>query len=106
MHFHHADYGLISVRFYAYDSPAAAQDLNLADTKAYGGPDHVTAGIQHGSWSIQQKPGRAANPNFLSSSQTDNVREDLEYTKEDIEAVKEWVKRHVETTWHSKFATA
>ena len=30
------------------------------------------------------------------------MREDLEYTPEDIKAVEEWVKRHVETTWHSK----
>ena len=88
-------------RFFAYDSPAAAQDLNLQDTKAYGGPNHISAGIQHGSWSIKNKPGRAPSDSFVSSSQTSNVREDLTYTREDIAAVEEWVKRHVETTWHS-----
>ncbi|KAL8892622.1 MAG: hypothetical protein Q9215_000501 [Flavoplaca cf. flavocitrina] len=87
--------------FFAYDSPAAAQDLNLADTKTYGGPNHLSAGIQHGSWSIHSKPGRGPNPSFVSSSQPSAVREDLKYTKDDIAAVQEWVKRHVETTWHS-----
>jgi alcohol oxidase len=29
------------------------------------------------------------------------VYEDLKYSKEDIEQIEEWVKRHVETTWHS-----
>lgn len=88
-------------RFFAYDSPAAAQDLNLADTKTYGGPNHISAGIQHGSWSIQAKPGRGPNPSFVSSSQPSVVHEDLKYTSADIVAVQEWVKRHVETTWHS-----
>lgn len=41
----------------------------------------------------------------MTSSQTSNIREDLEYSKEDIAAVEEWVKRHVETTWHSKYST-
>lgn len=58
--------------------------------------------MQHGSWSIHQKPGKAADTSFVTSSQTDNVREDLKYSKEDIAQVEEWVKRHVETTWHSK----
>lgn len=88
-------------RFFAYDSPAAAQDLNLADTKTYAGPNHISAGIQHGSWSIQTKPGRGPSPSFVSSSQPLAVREDLKYTKDDIAAIQEWVKRHVETTWHS-----
>ncbi|MCJ1227930.1 Alternative oxidase, mitochondrial precursor [Toensbergia leucococca] len=86
---------------YNFDSPARAEDLNLQDTKAYGGPDHISAGIQHGSWSIQQKPGRAPSSSFVTSSQTDNVRDDLTYSKSDIDAVEDWVKRHVETTWHS-----
>ncbi|KAL9009582.1 MAG: hypothetical protein Q9173_005402 [Seirophora scorigena] len=87
--------------FFAYDSPAAAQDLNLQDTKAYGGPNHLSAGIQHGSWSIQTKPGRAPSASFVSSSQPSTIRDDLKYTPEDIAAVEEWVKRHIETTWHS-----
>ena len=91
----------IVTSFYAYDSPAAAQDLDLKDTKAYGGPNHISAGIQHGSWSIQTKPGRAPQPSMVTSSQVENVREDLQYSADDIAAVEEWVKRHVETTWHS-----
>lgn len=39
---------------------------------------------------------------MVSSSKVNEIREDLKYTKEDIAAVEEWVKRHVETTWHSK----
>lgn len=89
-------------RYFSFDSPARAEDLNLQDTKAYGGPNHLTAGIQHGSWSIHTKPGQPPKDSFVTSSQTDNIREDLSYTKEDIAAVEEWVKRHVETTWHSK----
>lgn len=89
--------------YFAFDSPAHAEDLNLQDTKAYGGPNHITAGIQHGSWSIHTKPGKPPKDSFVSSSQTTNVREDLDYSKEDIAAVEEWVKRHVETTWHSTF---
>ena len=89
-------------RYFAYDSPAAAQDLNLQDTKAYGGPNHLSAGIQHGSWSIYSKPGQPPKDSMVSSSKVNEIREDLKYTKEDIKAVEEWVKRHVETTWHSK----
>ena len=39
---------------------------------------------------------------MVSSSKVNEIREDLQYTKEDIKAVEEWVKRHVETTWHSE----
>lgn len=34
--------------FYAFDSPARAKDMDLATTNAYAGPNHITAGIQHG----------------------------------------------------------
>ncbi len=44
--------------------------------------------------------GKAPNPNLLNSNQT-SIREDLPYSKQDLEHVEEWVKRHVETTWHS-----
>jgi hypothetical protein len=33
---------------FAFDSPASARDLDLETTKAYAGPDHISAGIQHG----------------------------------------------------------
>ena len=34
--------------FYEFDSPARAHDMDLETTKAYAGPNHITAGIQHG----------------------------------------------------------
>ena len=87
--------------FFAYDSPARAHDLDLATTKAYALPGNLTAGIGHGSWSSPLKePDKKAEDHILSSNKA-NVREDLKYSKEDIEAVEEWVKRHVESTWHS-----
>jgi alcohol oxidase len=73
------------------------------------------------------KPGKAASPSFLNSN-SQHVLEDLDYTKEDIQHIIDWVKRtssllhsltlvlsfpspsipppltppgHVETTWHS-----
>jgi alcohol oxidase len=33
---------------FAYNSAARAYDLDLATTKAYAGPNHISAGIQHG----------------------------------------------------------
>ncbi|OSS49328.1 hypothetical protein B5807_05700 [Epicoccum nigrum] len=44
--------------------------------------------------------GKAPKPSFLNSN-SQHVLEDLQYTKEDIKHVEDWVKRHVETTWHS-----
>lgn len=106
--------------FYAFDSPARALDMDLATTQAYAGPNHITSGIQHGSWSMPVQSGKAPEPSMLNSNQQ-AVREDLPYTNEDIEHVIEWTKvsnqspglcnaerqltylsqRHVETTWHS-----
>lgn len=86
--------------FYKFDSPARAKDMDLATTKAYAGADHITAGIQHGSWSMPVESGKAPEPNILSSNKQ-TVYDDLDYSTEDIQAIEEWVKRHVETTWHS-----
>jgi len=86
--------------FYAFNSPARANDMDLATTKAYALPGNLTAGIQHGSWSMPLEAGRAPKANMLNSN-SQHVREDLKYTAEDIAHVEEWVKRHVETTWHS-----
>lgn len=86
--------------FYAYDSPARAKDMDLATTYAYSGPNHITAGIQHGSWTMPLEPGKQASMSFLNSNKQE-IREDLPYSSEDIDHVIEWVKRHVETTWHS-----
>lgn len=86
--------------FYAYDSPARALDMDLATTNAYAGPNHITANIQHGSWTQPVEAGKAPQPSLLNSNKQE-IREDLVYSKEDLNAVEEWTKRHVETTWHS-----
>ncbi|KAI9694261.1 MAG: Alternative oxidase, mitochondrial precursor [Bogoriella megaspora] len=86
--------------FYAYNSPARAKDMDLATAKAYAGPRHLSVGIQHGSWTSPVDSGKAPQVSFLTSNQQ-TMREDLQYTKEDLLHVEEWVKRHVETTWHS-----
>jgi alcohol oxidase len=86
--------------FYAFDSPARALDMDLAATKAYAGENHLSAGIQHGSWTMPLEAGTAPSPSFLTSNKQE-IREDLVYTNEDINHIIEWTKRHVETTWHS-----
>lgn len=86
--------------FYDYDSPARAHDMDLETTNKYAGPNHISAGIQHGSWSIHLKPAKQRNVNWLNSNKQD-IHDDLDYSNRDIEAVVEWVKRHCETTWHS-----
>lgn len=86
--------------FFKYDSPVAAKDMDLETTKHYAGPDHITAGIQHGSWIRPIQKERDPQTTYLNSSQRE-IREDLKYSTEDIAAIEEWVKRHVETTWHS-----
>jgi hypothetical protein len=77
--------------FYAYDSPARALDMDLATTNAYAGPNHITAGIQHGSWSMALGAGDPPKPNMLNSNHQ-TVREDLPYSTTDIEHVIEWTK--------------
>jgi len=86
--------------FYAYDSPARAQDMDVATRNAYGGPDHITANIQHGSWTTALEPGKPAQVSWLTSNKQE-YRDPLQYSKDDLLAVEEWVKRHCETTWHS-----
>lgn len=85
---------------FAYDSPARAFDMDLETTKAYAGPDHLSAGIQHGSWSHPLEAGKAPAANTVTSNRV-TTREPLKYSKADIEQVEKWVRRHVETTWHS-----
>ncbi|KAJ6151021.1 Glucose-methanol-choline oxidoreductase [Penicillium chermesinum] len=85
---------------FAFDSPARAQDLDLATTKAYAGANHLSAGIQHGSWTTPLEPGEQASATRLNSNKHEN-RKPLEYSKEDIAHIEKWVSRHVETTWHS-----
>ena len=78
--------------FYAFDSPARANDLDLTTTNAYALPGNLTAGIQHGSWTSPVKKGRAPEPNFLSSN-CQEVMDDLQYTTEDIQHIENWTKR-------------
>ncbi|KAJ5292164.1 alternative oxidase mitochondrial precursor [Penicillium angulare] len=85
---------------FAFNSPASARDLDLATTKAYAGPNHISAGIQHGSWSQPLGPGKQPAANFLSSNRHE-ARGPIEYSREDIAHIEKWVQRHVETTWHS-----
>jgi alcohol oxidase len=75
--------------------------MDLATTKAYALPGNLSAGITHGSWSSHlPKPDKMPSENILSSNKV-TLREDLEYSASDLKAVEEWVKRHVESTWHS-----
>ena len=88
--------------FFGFDSPVKALDMDLPTTNQYALPGNLTAGIQHGSWTqpLAEADKRADIKATVSSNRSD-VREDLKYSNEDIKAVEEWVKRHVETTWHS-----
>jgi alcohol oxidase len=45
---------------FASNSSARAQDMDLATTKAYAGPNHISAGIQHGRFSLS--PDRVISP--------------------------------------------
>ncbi|KAL9109694.1 MAG: hypothetical protein Q9227_005732 [Pyrenula ochraceoflavens] len=85
---------------FSYSSPARPLDMDLATTNAYAGPNHITAGIQHGSWTMPLEAGDAPKVNFLNSNQQ-TVRHDLKYSKDDIAHIEKWVQRHCETTWHS-----
>lgn len=86
---------------FSYDSPARTHDMNLETTKAYALPGNLSAGITHGSWSVYlEEAEQKSKPGILSSNCKD-VREEVKYTPEDVAAVEEWVKRHVESTWHS-----
>lgn len=82
--------------FYAYDSPARALDMDLATTNAYAGPNHITANIQHGSWTQPVEPGEQPKPSMLNSNQQ-AIRKDLVYSKEDLNHIEEWTKRHGKT---------
>ena len=74
---------------------------DIATANAYAGPNHLTANLVTGAWSVPlPAPARQPDVNFLNSSQQ-ALHEDLQYNKADLLAVEEWVKRHTETTWHS-----
>ncbi|KAI0915540.1 hypothetical protein AcV5_003732 [Taiwanofungus camphoratus] len=71
------------------NSPAACKDIDLKTAKEIL-PNSLTVGIHMGTW---HKPGDAYDAS--------KVHEDIPYTKEDDEAIDNWVADHVETTWHS-----
>jgi hypothetical protein len=58
----------------------------------YALPGNLTAGIQHGSWTMPVTKGRTPEPSFLNSSQH-YVQEDLQYSNEDIKHIEDWTKR-------------
>ncbi|RYP63487.1 hypothetical protein DL770_009381 [Monosporascus sp. CRB-9-2] len=86
--------------FFDNDSPARANDMDLDTTQRYALPGNLSAGLQHGSWSVYNpEPSRKPEANILNSNKA-NIRDDLKYSTSDIKAVEEWVRRHVESTWH------
>ncbi|KAH7313234.1 putative methanol oxidase [Rhizoctonia solani] len=74
------------------DSPAACEDVDLQTAKEYMPAGQLTVGIHMGSWSKPRKP--------LAPGER-RIAEEIKYTKEDDEAIDNWVRDHVETTWHS-----
>ncbi|TLS31203.1 hypothetical protein PpBr36_02177 [Pyricularia pennisetigena] len=86
--------------FFKYDSPARAHDMDLETTKAYALPGNITAGLQHGSWSKLLPPPDKQPEIEVLNSHKKAVYDDLKYSTDDIKAIEEWVKRHVESTWH------
>lgn len=86
--------------FFKYDSPARAHDMDLETTQKYALPGNITAGLQHGSWSKFLPPAQKQPDIEVLNSHKKAVFDELKYSTEDIKAIEEWVKRHVESTWH------
>ncbi len=56
--------------FFAFDSKARAYDLDLKDTNSYALAGNITAGIQHGSWSVPvPEPDEAPKEGIVTSNQ-------------------------------------
>src|SRR5882762_3832621 len=70
-------------------SPAVCKDIDIKTAKQIL-PDRFTVNIHMGTWYRPGEPYDAAK-----------VHEDIQYTKEDDEAIDNWITDHVETTWHS-----
>jgi len=86
---------------YRFSSAARAYDLDLEDTNRYALPGNITAGIQHGSWTVPlPPPDEKPDRKVVVTSNQKAKRKELKYDADDIKAIEEWVKRHVETTWH------
>ncbi|KAL7269090.1 Alternative oxidase, mitochondrial precursor [Rhizina undulata] len=84
---------------FKFDSAARAFDMDLETTKQYAGSNHISAGIQHGSWSMPLEASKTTPSGFLTSNKC-TVRDELTYSDDDNKAIEDWVRRHVETTWH------
>ena len=70
-------------------SEAAVQDVDVRTAKQMM-PDGFTVGIHMGTW---HRPGQEYDAK--------KVHRDIKYTKEDDQAIDDWIADHVETTWHS-----
>ncbi|KAG2364097.1 hypothetical protein BDR07DRAFT_1482811 [Suillus spraguei] len=70
-------------------SPAAARDIDIKTAKQMM-PNGFTVGIHMGTW---HKPGEPYDAS--------KVHDEIKYTKDDDEAIDNWIADHVETTWHS-----
>lgn len=70
-------------------SPAAARDIDINTAKQMM-PNGFTVGIHMGTW---HKPGEPYDAS--------KVHDEIKYTKDDDEAIDNWIADHVETTWHS-----
>ncbi|GAA5858790.1 hypothetical protein JCM8547_004989 [Rhodosporidiobolus lusitaniae] len=71
-------------------SPAACKDIDLVTAKQLL-PNSLTAGIHMGTWSRPEEPHQVRKA----------VKEDIQYTEDDIEAIDNWISSHVETTFSS-----
>lgn len=67
---------------FSYSSEARAKDMDIATRNAYGGPNHITSNIQHGSWTAPLEEGEPPAASFLNSNRH-HFRAPLKYTKED-----------------------
>ncbi|KII84858.1 hypothetical protein PLICRDRAFT_179188 [Plicaturopsis crispa FD-325 SS-3] len=70
-------------------SPAACKDIDIKTAKGLL-PNGFTVGIHMGTWHRPGEPYDASK-----------VHENIKYTKEDDDAIDDWIADHVETTWHS-----
>jgi alcohol oxidase len=66
---------------YGFDSPARCKDMGIASRNAYGGPNHITANIAHGTWTSPFEPGQAPKDGCVNSN-AQHFFEPLKYRKE------------------------
>lgn len=91
------------------DSPAACRDIDIETAKQLL-PNALTVGIHMGSFgSLFSSLIRPLANSFTKGTwhkpgdryDASKVHEDIKYTKEDDDAIDDWIGDHVETTWHS-----